>query len=161
MSFQSYITQVTLPIYSEGSNECTFIPRRKFLTLGKFYMYKVLNWISRKFLFRYKIPIWGHNRSQYQYHKTLKMHSETQYLKNYHYSLQAYVLVTMQHHKIYAFGLRNYWGQYKVNIRSKKVKFESLNSEMEQKCFLFSFSRWFQIWIQIFKICYIFFLIAI
>ena len=61
------------------------------------------------------------------------MDSETQYLKNDHYSLQAYALVTIQYHKIYAFDLRNSWGQYKVNIRSKKVKFESLNSEMEQK----------------------------
>ena len=81
VSCQSYITQVTLPIYSEGSNECTFIPRWKFLTLGKFYMYKVHNWISWNFFIQYKIPIWGHNRSQYQYHKTLKMHSETKYLK--------------------------------------------------------------------------------
>ena len=63
------------------------------------------------------------------------MDSETQYLKNYHYSLQAYALVTIQHHKIDAFGLRNSWGQYKVNMRPIKVKFENLNSKMEQKCF--------------------------
>ena len=35
------------------------------------------------------------------------MDSETQYLKNDHYYLQAYALVTIQYHKIDAFGLRN------------------------------------------------------
>ena len=50
-----YITKVTLPIYSEGSNECTFIPRNKFLTLHFFYMSKVYNRISRNFFNGYKM----------------------------------------------------------------------------------------------------------
>ena len=33
-------------IYSKGSNECSFIPRKEFLTLDKFYMSNVYNWIS-------------------------------------------------------------------------------------------------------------------
>ena len=45
----SYITKVTLPIYSEGSSDCTFIPRNKFLTLHNFYMSIVYNWTSRNF----------------------------------------------------------------------------------------------------------------
>ena len=49
-------TWLTLPIYSEGSNECTFIQRWKFLTLHKFYMSKVYNWISWNFFIGYKMP---------------------------------------------------------------------------------------------------------
>ena len=48
------------------------------------------------------------------------MDSGTQYLKNYHYSLQAYALVTIQYHNIYAFGLRNSCGQYKVKYEVNK-----------------------------------------
>ena len=55
---------LTLPIYSEGSNECTFIPRKKFLTLHKFYMSKVYNWISQNFFIGYKMPQNRENRQK-------------------------------------------------------------------------------------------------
>ena len=51
-------------IYSEGSNECTFIPRKEFLTLDKFYMSKVYNWISRNFFISYKMPQNRKNRQK-------------------------------------------------------------------------------------------------
>ena len=88
--------------------------------------------------------------------KNLKCTQRLNILKKWSFFLLLYLLVTIQYHKIYTFDLRNSWGQHKVNIRSKKVKFESLNIKMEQKCFLFCFSCWFQIWNWIFKICYIF-----
>ena len=61
---KSYITKVTLPIYSEGSNECTIIPRNKFLTLHKFYVSKVYNWIRRNFFIGYKMPQNRKNRQK-------------------------------------------------------------------------------------------------